>query len=335
MKPRIFLLLLFFALLLLLPLWAGGGGDARAAQGPQESAAPAAEPEPGPEAEPETAAGEERVFRILDEGTGEIFEVADRDFLAGAVAAEMPPAWPEEALKAQAVAAYTYYSRLRAQQEDPAAAHFSADPANWRVYVSREQMAERFGAQAPALLEKLDRVVSAVEGQTLQYEGELALAVYHAISGGKTEASADIWGGAVDYLVPVDSPGDPEADGYETVRELDAGQVRRALEARWPGIALGKDPGGWFSGWERSGSGSVLRVQAGGQELEGGALRTALGLRSANFTADYRDGRFTFTVRGYGHGVGMSQTGAAAMARDGATYEEILAHYYPNTELAR
>ena len=169
----------------------------------------------------------------------------------------------------------------------------------------------------------------------MQYEGELALAVYHAISGGKTEASADIWGGAVDYLVPVDSPGDPEADGYETVRELDAGHVRRALEARWPGIALGEDPGGWFSGWERSGSGSVLRVQAGGQELEGGALRTVLGLRSANFTADYRDGRFTFTVRGYGHGVGMSQTGAAAMARDGATYEEILAHYYPNTELAR
>ena len=63
------------------------------------------------------------------------------------------------------------------------------------------------------------------------------------------------------------------------------------------------------------------------------ALRKALGLRSTCFTVVWQSGTFSFTTRGYGHGVGMSQWGAKALAEQGADYRAILAHYYPGTEL--
>ena len=70
-----------------------------------------------------------------------------------------------------------------------------------------------------------------------------------------------------------------------------------------------------------------------GQTVQGTALRKALGLRSACFTVVCQSGTFSFTTRGYGHGVGMSQWGAKALAEQGADYRTILAHYYPGTEL--
>ena len=68
--------------------------------------------------------------------------------------------------------------------------------------------------------------------------------------------------------------------------------------------------------------------------MDGDDIRSAFGLRSSDFTIAYADGIFTFTVLGYGHGVGMSQTGAQFMAQQGSDYQEILAWYYPNTTLA-
>ena len=69
--------------------------------------------------------------------------------------------------------------------------------------------------------------------------------------------------------------------------------------------------------------------------LPGAALRRALGLRSACFTLRYQDGGFCITTRGYGHGVGLSQWGAKALAEQGQGYADILAHYFPGTQLCR
>ena len=72
-----------------------------------------------------------------------------------------------------------------------------------------------------------------------------------------------------------------------------------------------------------------------GQSVTGPALRKALGLRSACFTVQYQEGSFLLTTKGYGHGVGLSQWGAKALAEQGQSAEEILAHYFPGTELRR
>ena len=72
----------------------------------------------------------------------------------------------------------------------------------------------------------------------------------------------------------------------------------------------------------------------GGVTVAGTALRTLFGLRSASFTVTADAANVTFSVTGYGHGVGMSQYGANAMAREGKSFEEILKWYYTGIDVA-
>ena len=101
------------------------------------------------------------------------------------------------------------------------------------------------------------------------------------------------------------------------------------------GLADAGAPETWLTGVERDDAGRVKYLRIAGQALSGAFVRSALGLRSTDFLVRYDDGVFVFTVAGYGHGVGMSQTGAKLLAAEGWTYGEILAHYYPGTELTK
>lgn len=277
-------------------------------------------------------------FKIFDTISGKVIAADDRSFLYGAIAAEMSPSAPAEALKAQGVAAYTYYSHLRAQQKlSPNSslngADFSANTQNWQIYVTKEQMQSRWGSEFDANYNKLTQVVNAIYGQTLKSGGELIDATYFAISSGKTETSEDIWGGKRSYLVSVASPGDVFAGGYQTTVTLTADQFKTAALKAAPKANLGGDAAAWIGEIKRTAAGSVESVQVGGAAITGNTARNAFGLRSANFTVTYANGSFTFTVKGYGHGVGMSQAGAQYMANQGANYKQILAWYYPTATL--
>ena len=347
MKGTTALCLLLFLLLLLIPLISLGAEIPERGDPPASSAASSSQsekpPESGASSGQSSAAPQADVtgaFKILDEATGTVLTVPDKEFLYGAIVTEMPPTGQPEALKAQAVAAYTYYGRLRSQQrqkpdESLKGADFAANTESWHLYTTREQMQKRWGANFDAYYQKVTGAADAVYGQSLQKDGELICAAYYAISSGKTEAASDIWGGDYSYLVPVASPGDLFAGGYQTTVTMTADEVKAAAQKQWPGMGLSGDPSGWFSKETRTGSGSVRTLLLGGREVEGDDIRTAFGLRSANFTVSYGDGKFTFSVKGYGHGVGMSQAGAEYMASQGSSYEEILAWYYPGTTLVK
>ena len=193
-------------------------------------------------------------------------------------------------------------------------------------------MQKRWGSKFDAYYQTLEKVADAVYGQTLQEDGQLICATYYAISSGNTEAAKDIWGGDYSYLVPVASPGDLYASGYSTTVALAPQQVQQASQKQW-GISLNGDPSKWFGKAERTSSGSVKNQTLGGKTVKGGEVRTAFGLRSANYTVTYANDKFTFSVKGYGHGVGMSQAGAEYMARHGSDYKQILEWYYPGAKL--
>lgn len=280
----------------------------------------------------------ESSFQILDTGTNQILTVDDRDFLRGGVAAEMSPQAEPEALKAQAVACYTYYSRLRAAQKkspDPSlrGADFSADVQNGESYWTDELRRNRWGNHYDEYAQALSAATDAVFGQVLKSSGELIEATYYAISSGNTEASADIWGGERPYLVSVASPGDRFAGGYQTTVVLPQDEMKAKILAAAPDADLSGDASGWIGSVERTAAGSVKTIQLGGKSVTGNDARTAFGLRSANFKVAYADGQFTFTVLGYGHDVGMSQAGAQYMAKQGDGYRQILAWYYPTTSI--
>ena len=313
--------LLFFLAMVLIPLLAlgkaapspGGASKTPAAHRPAENG---------------------KQFRVMDSSSGKVMNVNDGEFLIATVATEMSPGAPAEALKAQAVAAYTYYSRLRKLTGGKGKSDFSADPLNASVYMTDEQMRKRWRNSYDKYYAAVSDAANAVFGQTLTYGGDLADTTYFAISSGCTESAEDVWGGKYPYLISVASPEDRFAGGYQTSAGFSESDFRSRILSAAPKAKLDGGAESWVGALTRSAAGAVKTAAVGGVSLTGAQIRQAFGLRSADFTVSHESGKFVFTVRGYGHGVGMSQTGAEAMARGGSNYRDILSWYYPGTVLS-
>ncbi len=251
---------------------------------------------------------------------GQVASVGLEDYIYGVVCAEMPASFEPEALKAQAVAARTYALRKLSSGVHAPDAQLCADPGCCQAYTAREP--ESWGDQARAYGEKIHQAVSATAGEVLTQDGQLIDAVFHASSAGYTAPAQEVWGAAAPYLVSVSTP--------ETVDNVPGFQEERAFTAQELEALLGSAELGNVTYWDWGG---VHSMEVGGNSLSGPEVRQRLGLRSARFTVEARDGAFVFTTLGYGHGVGMSQQGANLMAKDGSDYREILSHYYPGTQL--
>lgn len=257
-----------------------------------------------------------------------------REYIIGAVAAEMPASYNEEALKVQALAAVTFaeYMKLHGDGENIMGADISDDSSQHQGYMSVEEMKEKWGDTFDSYYEKIENAVDAVIDKVITYKGEPIMAAYHAISSGQTESALDIWGSDVPYLQSVESEGDTESSRYESSETFTAEEIKEAFKDT-EGVSFEGDEENWINIEKNSDSGAVLKITVGGKELTGMEVRNLLGLRSPAFTVLYEDGSFTFDVKGYGHGVGISQYGADYYAKQGMTYDEIIKHYYTGVEI--
>lgn len=339
MKRYGILLLCCYLILLLLPLPALGvlKEDKPSAPSPGSAASSPISDTASDTSEPEA---DQAVFKVLDTEADVIYTFNERDFVLYTVAAEMLPTYHVEALKAQAVATYTYYCyqrERRRENPDPElkGADFSDVPSTFPALYSPDGLKERWGGQYDAYLEKVAGAVDEVLGKHMLYEGKDIFAAYHSTSSGTTESAETVWGKDYPYLQPVSSPGDKLSPDYQSDVSFTPEQFAEAMNAHISGLTLEGDAAGWITGSPTlSDSGTVTAITIGGVELTGKQVREALDLRSACFTVEYKDGSFVFAVHGYGHGVGMSQYGADYMARQGATWEEILNHYYTGITIA-
>ena len=309
---------LFLLPLLLLP----GQGDAVSPPSDGPVATPSATPAP-------LRADGERTLRVLLKD-GTVAEMTLADYLWRVVAAEMPAAFEPEALKAQAVCArtYTLWKAAAGLHEE---ADICADSACCQAYIDPAAAAEKWGALNGENAAKIARAVADTDGQVLTYEGEPIQALFFSSSTHATEDAAAVWGASLPYLVSVESPEGEEVPNYRSTVTLTAEQMRGL--AKSAGAALSGDPSGWLTALSYTASGRVAELTFGNVTLSGGAARTLFGLRSACFTVEEKDGVFTFSVVGYGHGVGMSQYGANAMAAAGSSWKEIVRHYYTGIEI--
>ena len=152
----------------------------------------------------------------------------------------------------------------------------------------------------------------------------------------RTRAARSVWGREVSYLQTVDSPeGKKGVPDYYSVVTVPAKRFRRVLLARWPGMKLGGDPGKWIGKTLRDESGLPVSIRVGGVKVPTAELRSLFGLRSACVTAECRGKKICLYVTGYGHGVGMSQYGADALAGKGKTAGAILRHYYTGVKVKK
>lgn len=272
---------------------------------------------------------------------GAVQELPLKDYLLGVLAAEMPAGFPEEALKAQAVAARTYtlykmalYSGQAELPEKHQGADLCDDPGHCEAFVDlTAQAGVLWGDSADIYRQRLEAAVKDTDGMILVYEEQPIAAVFCAASTEKTESAADIWGSDLPYLQSVDSPGGSDCSRYEGTVTVKQSDFRDAILAMAPEADFFGAPGTWFRDSHRSAAGSVIDVLVGEVRLTGSQVRQAAGLNSANFKVKVDGDNLVFTTLGYGHGVGLSQYGARYLAMDGQTYDQILAHYYPGTQL--
>ena len=266
-----------------------------------------------------------------------VYDVAERDYkrlniedyVIGVLAGEMRNDWPMEALKAQAILARTFVLKFISEKQS------KYDGADISTDISEAQ------AYAPDQInERIEKAVSETRGQVLSAGGELPYAWFHAHSGGKTELPVeglDYDQENPSYLRVVESPDSDSAP--TTVKNwsatFTANQVARA--AKEAGVDVGSTVTSIEAG-KKSESGRTIYFLINGRQVSAPALRLQLDstvLKSTLISSvELKDGRVTFTGSGYGHGVGMSQWGAYALALDGRTAEEIISWYFTGVGVA-
>ncbi|OCQ94680.1 sporulation protein [Oscillatoriales cyanobacterium USR001] len=251
-------------------------------------------------------------------------------YLYSVLGAEMNGNWPQEALKAQAVAARSY--ALNKRSESQTELYDLENTQLSQVYKGLET--ESSGTY---------NAVDTTAGQVLTYGGQIILAVFHSSSGGHTENVEDIWSQSLPYLRGV-----PDFDQGAPVYQWTKTFSRSELSAKISGVGniLSIKP------HRTTAFGSIITMKVEGDRgskiVSGAALREALGLKSTRFTVTPQYGNlataenpgqpptaFQVKGKGFGHGVGMSQWGAYNLAKQGYNYQQILLHYYQGAALAK
>lgn len=270
---------------------------------------------------------------VYNAETNEALTMDFRDYIIGVVAAEMPAQFHEEALSACAAAAATLARKkiVDGEQKELSGAVISTDPKKHQAFSTNEMLKEKWGGDYSLYYEKICKAVDKAIDYSITYEGELIVAAYHAMSSGVTEDAKNVWEGGFPYLVSVESTGDKLSPKYETEVKYSFEDFRDIFIAL--GASFPEDKTLWFSEGEYTKAGTLMNIKIGGKDFSGEKLRDLLSLRSSAISLSMNNEGITVNVRGYGHGVGMSQYGADYLARQGYSWQEIIKHYYTGVNI--
>lgn len=244
-------------------------------------------------------------------------------YLYGVVPKEMPHTWSRHALMAQTVAARTYALYIKEKSKDKS---FDVEAT-----VS-SQVYGGYDAEKP----ETNKAVDATIGQIMTHDGRLIVAYFHSNSGGHTEDPQNVWRAEVPYLRGVPDQFSNNVPGNNWEYFLSYKEAKNRLSES--GLNIGNISRLQVDG--KSGSGRVLKIRVvndnGISTLTSNNFRIKIGgtkLKSTLFKTIPNSSGVFFKGKGYGHGVGMSQWGAYRMAQDGATYKDILSHYYKDIQI--
>lgn len=273
-------------------------------------------------------------IKLLHHETGEVEEVALDTYLCNVVSAEMPADYEFEALKAQAVVARTY-TIYKIQNKKHENADICDDSTCCQAWVSKETRLARWEeSQRESNWAKIEQCVNDTKGKIITYEGKPINAFFHANSGGTTELPVNVWGGTgLPYLQVVETAGEEGYTQYSSEVTLSQKELLNKLRTKYDDIQINFDDNEDVRILEYTDSNRVKTVKFGNHEISGVETRSLLGLKSTNFEIIKEGEMIKFSVKGYGHGVGMSQTGADTMAKEGSNYEEIIKHFYVGVEI--
>lgn len=243
------------------------------------------------------------------------------EYIIGVVAGEMPASFNKEALKAQAIAARTYatYKMLNIPN------YILSTSVMDQVYITKEAMQKKWGTDFDYYYNRIKEAVLETKNQVLTYNGEVIIAYYFAISNGFTDDATVVFNENKDYLVSVSSSWDKNYQSYASNATLSKTTFCNKLRISCNKITI--------SNVKRSPNHYVREITINNTKFTGLEIFNKLNLKSTDFTITVEGNNILIKTYGFGHSVGMSQYGAEGMASSGYTYQEILSHYYKNTEI--
>ena len=271
---------------------------------------------------------------LLHKKTGEVEQVNLEEYLCNVVSAEMPATFEQEALKAQAIVArtYTIYKILNKKHDN---ADICDDSTCCQAWISKDdRLAKWEENQRESNWQKICSAVNETSGKIITYENKPIDAFFHSNSGGITEVPVNVWGGTgYPYLQSVETSGENTYTQYASEVTLSQEELINKLKEKYSDISIDFTNSEDIKILEYTESTRVKTVKFGNHEISGVEARTLFGLKSTNFEISRDGNNIKFSVKGYGHGVGMSQTGADSMAKNGSRAEEIIKHFYTGVEI--
>ena len=274
-------------------------------------------------------------IKLLHTKTGQVEEIPLDQYLLGVVSAEMPANFEEEALKAQAVVArtYTLYSIEKSRKHENA--DVCDSPLCCQAWISKEDRLNKWEeSKRNENWGKIFEAVNYTKGKVIKYNGDLIDAFFHSNSGGKTEEPVNVWGGSnYPYLQSVETSGEDAYSQYSSEVVLSKDDFVKKIKEKHNNLEIDFNKEDAIKITEYTDTNRVKTIKVGNLNLSGVEIRSILGLKSTNFQFSIDGDSIKFEVTGYGHGVGMSQTGADSMAKQGKKYDEIIKHFYTGVEV--
>ncbi len=268
-----------------------------------------------------------KTVRVKRLSTDKVEEVPLEEYIVGVLAGEMPIDFELEALKAQAVASRSYVLKRMEYNKDNE--YDVVDSVLNQVYLDDDYLKETWGNNYTIKINKLRTAVNETYNEYMEYDGEIIDALFFSTSNGYTEDSHLVFNLELPYLKSVESSWDQE------VSSAFSSKYTYSLQEFYEKLGLEYKDKLEVEILERSSTNRVLKLKINGQEFEGTTLYNKLGLRSTDFEITQVGSNVVFDMKGYGHGVGMSQYGALGMAKQGYTYDEILKHYYTGVTIKK
>lgn len=283
---------------------------------------------------PKVDYGDINIIKLLHADTNQIEELDFDTYLYGVVASEMPASYEMEALKAQAIVArtYTIYKIKNGSKHEEA--DICDRPLCCQAWISKEnRMARWEDDMKEEYWTKIVEAVDSTSGQYITYNGETINAFFHSNSGGMTEMPINVWGGDFPYLQIVSTSGEEAYSGYSSEVEVSKDELIQKMLEKYSNFQINFDEVNCIQILDLTDSGRVKTMKIGNISLSGVDARKIFGLKSAMFTFEIVGDKIKFKVTGYGHGVGLSQSGSDSLAKQGLNYEQIIKHYYKDVEI--
>lgn len=279
--------------------------------------------------------GQYNKIRLLHTSTGEIEELDLDTYLLGVVSSEMPASFEQEALNAQSLVArtYTLYKVINGSKHENV--DICDNSTCCQAWISKEDRLKKWNEEErESNWEKIETAVNTTKGKIVTYEGKPINAFFHSNSGGITDTATNVWGGTnYPYLQAVETSGEDSYTQYASEISVTKEEFISKIKEYHSDFTIDFNADNQIEILEYTDGDRIKTIKIGNLNLSGVEIRTIFELKSAKFQITIEEENIKFNVIGYGHGVGMSQTGADSMAKQGKNYEEIIKHYYTGVEI--